>query len=69
MTTDPNEDAMTTGSKVKLEYVPTGEHRPPHAGEWFRSYNGVEQRARFDFSVQSFDILREVLTSEGRADV
>ncbi len=36
----------------------TGEHRPPLAGEQFIGYKGYPETARFDFSEQSFDILR-----------
>lgn len=49
---------------MKLVFTETGENRPPLAGEWFRGYNGVEDRARFDFSVQSFPILRMSLVPD-----
>jgi len=44
-----------------LRYEETGEVRPPLAGEWFRGCNGYPVRAMFDYSVQSFPILREML--------
>ena len=47
----------------KVEYVPTGERRPPMAGEWFMGYRGPIQ-ADFDFEWQHFDILRCVITKE-----
>lgn len=45
---------------IKLTYVPTGEHRAPQAGEWFRGISGVMVQARFNFNVQEFDIYEEV---------
>jgi len=44
-----------------LRYEETGEVRPPFAGEWFRGYKGYPVRAMFDYSVQSFPILRVML--------
>ena len=41
-----------------LLYEETREVRPPRAGEWFRGNDGCEVQARFDFTVQSFPILR-----------
>ena len=40
-----------------LVFEETGEVRPPREREWFRGLDGTAQRARFDFSVQSFPIL------------
>jgi hypothetical protein len=48
-------------TNFKLVYEETGETRPPRTGEWFRGNNGFEVQARFDFSCQSFPILRERL--------
>jgi hypothetical protein len=44
---------------MKLTYEETGEVRPPKAGEWFKTPQGGEKLARFDFSGQSFPILTE----------
>lgn len=46
---------------MELVYEETGETRSPRAGEWFKTPRGGEERARFDFSVQEFPILREIL--------
>lgn len=35
-----------------------GEHRPPLRNEWFASELNKPEQARFDFTCQSFDILR-----------
>jgi hypothetical protein len=47
-------------------FIETGEVRPPRAGEWFRGYNGFENQARFDFSEQSFPILRMEIKDDER---
>lgn len=44
-----------------IKYVPTGSHRAPMAGEWFRGTNGMPTQARFDFNATTFDILEEVI--------
>lgn len=46
---------------LTLVHVETGEHRPPRLGEFFRTSAGQVERARFNFSVQSFPILQEKL--------
>ena len=57
--------------KLQITYEPTGEYRPPRAGEWFRDQNGVHggtgaaEQALFDFHATSFEILREIIT-EGK---
>jgi len=53
---------------MKITYQETGEVRPPLAGEWFRGIKGWEVRADFDFTEQSFPILREVLIEDDEAE-
>lgn len=53
---------------MELIYEETGEVRPPRAGEWFKTPRGGEERARFDFSVQEFPILREILRPAEESD-
>ena len=51
-------------TNFKLLYEETGEVRPPRAGEWFRSPQGWEVRAEFDFHEQSFPILIQRLVPD-----
>ena len=44
-----------------IRYEPTGEVRPPRAGEWFQGYDGAIDQAQFDFSCQEFPIFEMVL--------
>ena len=59
---EKNLEALRT--RMTLRYEETGEVRPPSRGEWFRGVSGVPQQAQFDFRVQSFPILREVVEEE-----
>lgn len=49
----------------KIEYKETGEFRAPLTGEWFKCEDGKIERARFDFTVQKFKIVKEIITPGG----
>lgn len=40
-----------------IQFIPTGEHRPPKVGEWFMNDEKFTQQAMFDFQATSFDIV------------
>jgi hypothetical protein len=50
--------------RMRIVYEETGEVRPPREGEWFRGYKGIEDRARFDFTIQKFPILRMLVVDD-----
>jgi hypothetical protein len=50
-----------------MQFIRTGEHRPPKKGEWFAAYGDVPQIAWCNFTIQSFDILT-VLKKGGNRD-
>ena len=52
-----------------LVYERTGEVRPPQAGEWFSGYGGAPTHAAFDFTVQEFPILRQIIKDRGNDEI
>ena len=51
-------------NNYEIVYEETGEVRPPRCGEWFRGYLDSPVRARSDFVIQSFPILRMRLVQD-----
>jgi hypothetical protein len=46
------------GRPIGLFWETTGERRPPKEGEFFLGYKGEIDQALFDFTEQSFEIVR-----------